>query len=63
MTACAGSAPPIAAPLAADPDAWLQGHGWDSDRWGGWPTADDFWRGRARAAGSPSGRTTITRCG
>jgi predicted amidohydrolase YtcJ len=20
--------------------AWLQGHGWDSDRWGGWPTAD-----------------------
>jgi predicted amidohydrolase YtcJ len=24
----------------ADPDAWLQGHGWQSDRWGGWPTAD-----------------------
>jgi predicted amidohydrolase YtcJ len=23
----------------ADPDAWLQGHGWDADRWGGWPTA------------------------
>jgi predicted amidohydrolase YtcJ len=21
-------------------DAWLEGHGWDSDRWGGWPTAD-----------------------
>ena len=20
--------------------AWLEGHGWDSDRWGGWPTAD-----------------------
>jgi len=19
--------------------AWLEGHGWDSDRWGGWPTA------------------------
>ena len=28
--------------LAAEPDAWLQGHGWDSDRWGGWPTADDL---------------------
>lgn len=24
----------------ADPDAWLIGQGWDSDRWGGWPTAD-----------------------
>ncbi len=23
----------------ADPDAWLLGHGWDADRWGGWPTA------------------------
>lgn len=20
--------------------AWLEGHGWDSDRWDGWPTAD-----------------------
>jgi len=20
--------------------AWLEGHGWDSDRWGSWPTAD-----------------------
>ena len=28
--------------LAAEPEAWLQGHGWDSDRWGGWPTADDL---------------------
>lgn len=28
--------------LATDPAAWLQGHGWDSDRWGGWPTADDL---------------------
>ena len=27
---------------ATDPDAWIQGHGWDSDRWGGWPTADDL---------------------
>ena len=26
----------------ADPDAWLEGHGWDSDRWGGWPTAADL---------------------
>src|SRR5215207_6932821 len=27
-----------------DPAAWLEGHGWDSDRWGGWPTADDLER-------------------
>ena len=26
----------------ADPDAWLEGHGWDVDRWGRWPTADDL---------------------
>ncbi len=26
----------------SDPDAWLQGHGWDSDRWGRWPTASDI---------------------
>ena len=26
------------------PDAWLQGHGWESDRWGGWPTAADLER-------------------
>ncbi len=25
-----------------DPDAWLLGQGWESDRWGGWPTADDL---------------------
>ena len=32
-----------AAHLAAtDPDAWLEGHGWDADRWGRWPTADDL---------------------
>jgi predicted amidohydrolase YtcJ len=24
--------------------AWLEGHGWDSDRWGGWPTAADLAR-------------------
>src|SRR6476661_6787277 len=26
----------------AEPAAWLQGHGWDIDRWGGWPTAGDL---------------------
>lgn len=26
----------------ANPDAWLEGHGWDSDRWGRWPTAADL---------------------
>src|SRR5262245_13770664 len=25
-----------------DPDHWLEGHGWDLDRWGRWPTADDL---------------------
>jgi predicted amidohydrolase YtcJ len=36
----------------ADPEAWLQGHGWHNDRWGVWPTADDLERvapGRAVA--------------
>ncbi len=28
----------------AEPDAWLLGHGWESDRWGGWPTAADLER-------------------
>jgi hypothetical protein len=28
--------------LAAD--EWMEGHGWDSDRWSGWPTADDLER-------------------
>jgi predicted amidohydrolase YtcJ len=28
----------------ADPAAWLEGHGWDSDRWGRWPTAADLER-------------------
>jgi predicted amidohydrolase YtcJ len=27
---------------SADPAAWLEGHGWDVDRWGRWPTADDL---------------------
>lgn len=26
----------------SDPDAWLEGFGWDVDRWGRWPTADDI---------------------
>jgi len=25
-----------------DPMAWLEGHGWDVDRWGRWPTAGDL---------------------
>ena len=36
----------------ADPDAWLEGHGWHNDRWGVWPTAADLERvapGRAVA--------------
>jgi predicted amidohydrolase YtcJ len=36
----------------AEPDAWLEGHGWHNDRWGVWPTADDLDRvapGRAVA--------------
>ncbi len=28
--------------LAFQPDDWIVGHGWDSDRWGRWPTADDL---------------------
>ncbi|OGO58265.1 MAG: hypothetical protein A2Z32_04640 [Chloroflexi bacterium RBG_16_69_14] len=28
--------------VLADPVAWLEGHGWDSDRWGRWPTAADL---------------------
>ncbi len=31
-----------AAQAALPPGAWLEGHGWDSDRWGGWPTADQL---------------------
>lgn len=27
-----------------DPDAWLEGHGWDAVRWGGWPEADELER-------------------
>jgi predicted amidohydrolase YtcJ len=26
----------------ADPADWLEGHGWDVDRWGRWPTAADL---------------------
>jgi predicted amidohydrolase YtcJ len=25
-----------------DADAWIEGHGWDVDRWGRWPTAADL---------------------
>jgi predicted amidohydrolase YtcJ len=28
----------------ADPATWLTGQGWDAERWGGWPTADDLER-------------------
>jgi predicted amidohydrolase YtcJ len=35
---------------ALPPDAWLEGHGWELDRWGGWPTAADLAR---VAAGRP----------
>ncbi len=40
LTAAAGLRR-IAAAHAAEPDpeAWLLGHGWDRDRWGGWPSA------------------------
>jgi predicted amidohydrolase YtcJ len=33
-----------AAHRALESDRWLLGHGWESDRWGGWPTADDLER-------------------
>jgi predicted amidohydrolase YtcJ len=26
----------------SEPEAWLEGFGWDTDRWGRWPTADDL---------------------
>lgn len=29
---------------SADPEAWLLGHGWDANRWGGWPTAESLER-------------------
>jgi predicted amidohydrolase YtcJ len=36
----------IAAAADRTPGAerWVLGHGWDSDRWGGWPSADDLER-------------------
>ncbi len=30
--------------LVDDPESWIDGHGWDPDRWGRWPTADDLER-------------------
>ncbi len=46
MTLEAGMAAVAAAHerLAAEPDAWIEGHGWDPDRWGRWPTQDDLER-------------------
>jgi predicted amidohydrolase YtcJ len=32
----------LAAFADARPHGWLQGHGWDADRWGGWPTAEEI---------------------
>ena len=29
---------------ASNPDTWIEGHGWDADRWGRWPTAEDIER-------------------
>jgi predicted amidohydrolase YtcJ len=31
-----------ARPTRPDGDDWIEGHGWDSDRFGRWPTADDL---------------------
>ncbi|MGP1673660.1 MAG: amidohydrolase family protein, partial [Candidatus Limnocylindrales bacterium] len=50
-----------AAHEALPADAWLGGHGWDSDRWGGWPTADQLeavapGRRAARLASTPTAR-------
>ncbi len=28
----------------ADPDAWLEGQGWDAEGWGRWPTAEELER-------------------
>jgi predicted amidohydrolase YtcJ len=28
----------------SDPEAWLEGLGWDAERWGGWPSGDDLER-------------------
>ncbi len=32
----------LAAYADARPDGWLQGHGWDAERWGGWPSAEEL---------------------
>jgi hypothetical protein len=37
----------------ADPEAWLEGHGWTPDRWGRWPTAADL------EAAAPGRRTAF----
>jgi hypothetical protein len=33
------------ADLRLPAEEWIEGHGWDSDRWGRWPAADDLERG------------------
>jgi predicted amidohydrolase YtcJ len=40
----AGLARIAAAHRRLPPRAWLLGHGWESDRWGGWPTAGELER-------------------
>jgi predicted amidohydrolase YtcJ len=32
----------VAHEAMSDPERWLEGHGWDPDRWGRWPTAADL---------------------
>ena len=39
-----GRRPPPTSGSPTTPDAWIDGHGWDPDRWGRWPTADDLER-------------------
>src|SRR6478736_1679836 len=34
----------VASHVVDDPEAWILGQGWDSDRWGGWPIADELER-------------------
>jgi predicted amidohydrolase YtcJ len=37
-----GLASIAAAHARLDPETWLEGHGWDADRWGRWPTSEDL---------------------
>ena len=47
---------------SGDPDAWLEGHGWDVGSLGRLADRRRSRDGRARAGAARSGRTTITRC-